>query len=138
MASVGGKRYPENTPDVFYSDANISSVGAPIFDIQILSQEENDEYMHYLNPYAPNRYYIGETDTSFSNSSATRFTVENPEGFNLGVNIGRVAGAGIVDHIHTHIVPRWQGDTNFMTVISDIRVVPEALAKTYQKLKGKF
>ena len=62
----------------------------------------------------------------------------NPTGFNNGMNIGRVSGAGIDDHIHTHIVPRWQGDTNFMPVIADVRVVPEALAETYDKLKGKF
>ena len=64
--------------------------------------------------------------------------VLSPDGFNLGINIGKVAGTGIEDHIHTHIVPRWQGDSNFMSVLSDVRVVPEALAKTYQKLTGKF
>jgi ATP adenylyltransferase len=64
--------------------------------------------------------------------------VFNPGGFNLGINMGKVAGVGIEDHFHTHIVPRWQGDTNFMPVISDARVVPEALAETYEKLKGKF
>ncbi len=62
----------------------------------------------------------------------------SPGGFNLGMNIGKVAGAGIEDHIHTHVVPRWQGDTNCMPVISDVRVLPEALDETYQKLKGKF
>ena len=61
-----------------------------------------------------------------------------PGGFNIGINIGRVAGAGIEDHVHTHIIPRWQGDTNFVTVVSDLRVIPEALADTYHKLKGKF
>jgi len=64
--------------------------------------------------------------------------VFKPNGFNIGINIGRVAGAGIDDHVHTHIVPRWQGDTNFMPVFSDVRVVNEALAETYEKLRGKF
>ncbi|MFC1934227.1 HIT domain-containing protein [Chloroflexota bacterium] len=64
--------------------------------------------------------------------------VFNAAGFNLGINIGKVAGAGVEDHAHTHIVPRWQGDTNCITVVSDVRVVPEAMAETYQKLKGKF
>jgi ATP adenylyltransferase len=64
--------------------------------------------------------------------------VFSPGGFNLGMNIGKVAGAGIEGHIHSHIVPRWQGDNNFMPVISNVRVVPEALAETYKKLEGKF
>jgi ATP adenylyltransferase len=54
------------------------------------------------------------------------------------MNIGSVAGAGQADHIHTHIVPRWLGDTNFMPVIGGLRVIPEAVAETYRKLKGEF
>jgi len=64
--------------------------------------------------------------------------VFNPGGFNIGTNIGRAAGAGIDSHVHTHVVPRWPGDNNFMPVLGDTRVVPEALAETYQKLQGKF
>jgi len=64
--------------------------------------------------------------------------VFDPAGFNIGINMGKVAGAGLEKHVHTHIVPRWQGDTNFMPVLSDVRIVPEALAETYEKLKGKF
>ena len=61
--------------------------------------------------------------------------VMQPAGFNTGMNLGRVAGAGIADHIHTHVVPRWQGDANFMPVISETKVLPESLTMTYRKLK---
>ena len=62
----------------------------------------------------------------------------NPDGFNIGMNLGKASGAGIVGHVHTHIVPRWLGDINFMSVMSDVKVVPEALAETYERLKSRF
>ncbi len=62
----------------------------------------------------------------------------NPGGFNIGANMGKVAGTGIDDHFHSHIVPRWQGDTNYVPVLADVRVVPQALAETYKMLRGKF
>jgi ATP adenylyltransferase len=60
--------------------------------------------------------------------------VMSPQGFNLGWNLGRVAGAGVLDHVHEHVVPRWAGDTNFMPVLADVKVMPEHLSDTRRKL----
>ena len=92
-----------------------------VANLEELSEEERHEHFEIV-----------------SRSIKVLWSVFNPGGFNIGINIGKAAGAGIDDHFHTHIVPRWQGDTNFMTTITDVRVLPEALADTYQKLKEKF
>ena len=73
-----------------------------------------------------------------SHSIAVMKKTFNAEGFNVGMNLGRIAGAGIDTHIHTHVVPRWVGDTNFMPVTGDIRIVNEAILETYDKLAGRF
>jgi len=89
--------------------------------LQDLANEENIELMKVLQL-----------------SQRVLTEVMKPQGFNIGMNLGRVGGAGVENHLHWHIVPRWNGDTNYMPVIGETKVISEALHKTYDKLKAAF
>ena len=84
------------------------------------------------------KYEMGEMLATVDRSVGILKQVMNPDGFNVGLNLGKVAGAGVEEHLHFHIVPRWFGDTNALTVFADIRVIPEHLKATYDNLKPHF
>jgi ATP adenylyltransferase len=81
---------------------------------------------------------LAEVDALIGRSVAVLDAEMQPHGYNLGMNLGRVAGAGIPDHLHWHVVPRWNGDTNFMPVVGQTRVLPELLEETYRRLRPRF
>jgi len=97
---------------------------------------------------APNRHVAGLSELDAAERGelmeVTNHTIEvisevlNPEGFNTGMNLGRVGGAGVPGHLHMHVVPRWVGDTNFMPVIGETKVLPELLEETAAKLRTAF
>jgi ATP adenylyltransferase len=95
-------------------------------------------YTHVSDLDAADKQTTGELmDLTKRCQSILRETY-NPQGFNVGMNLGKAAGAGVAGHIHLHVMPRWFGDTNFTTTIGETRIIPEDLAVTYQKLVGKF
>jgi ATP adenylyltransferase len=98
-----------------------------------------------IAPYAHIGQLCEADDATWNELTALTRTAERalqkaykPEGINLGMNLGKSAGAGIADHIHMHVLPRWQADANFVSVIGETRVLPEALEDTYKKLKALF
>jgi ATP adenylyltransferase len=85
-----------------------------------------------------NEYLFPPLQETLRRSVAIVRTVLNPGGINLGMNLGKCAGAGVEDHLHWHLVPRWEGDTNFMPVIGETRVMPQHLLDSYDRLKPHF
>lgn len=95
-------------------------------------------YRHSANLGGLSNQEVTEHFHLIKKSTGLLSAVLKPAGFNIGINIGKAAGAGIEDHLHTHVVPRWQGDTNFMPILSNTKVTSEALAATYRKLKAEL
>ena len=92
-------------------------------------------YRHLANLEDLNREELGELMGLVSRSVGWLKEALKPEGFNIGMNLGKIAGAEIEDHLHIHLVPRWSGDSNFMPTIAQTKVIPELLKDTYKKLR---
>ena len=95
-------------------------------------------YAHIADLDTADKQTTDEMMDLMKSSQTALSEVYHPEGFNMGMNLGKSAGAGVAGHFHMHILPRWPGDVNFMTAIGQTRTVPETLVTTYEKLKGKI
>jgi ATP adenylyltransferase len=95
-------------------------------------------YEHVASLEAASEEVAGEMMQMARMAESRLRQVYQPQGLNLGMNLGQAAGAGVPGHIHLHVLPRWNGDTNFMTTVSDTRVLPESLDVTFEKLKKAF
>jgi ATP adenylyltransferase len=93
---------------------------------------------HLSNLDELSKHEMGELLATVERSVDILKQIMKPDGFNVGLNLGKVAGAGVEEHLHFHIVPRWFGDTNALTVFADVRVIPEHIKATYDNLKPHF
>jgi len=93
---------------------------------------------HISMPDELSKDEMGELMATVEKSIGILKSVMNPDGFNIGLNLGKVAGAGVEEHLHFHIVPRWFGDVNALTVFGEVRVIPEHIKSTYANLKPLF
>lgn len=95
-------------------------------------------YAHLADPAAADKQSTNEMMDLTKQSQTALSEVYDPDGLNLGMNLGKAAGAGVAGHYHMHVLPRWIGDVNFMTAIGQTRTLPETLQASYEKLVGKF
>jgi ATP adenylyltransferase len=148
MAYVGGERTHEGCV--------LCAIGGGDNDAnRVVEQAQLTYTVLNLFPYSsghlmvvPRRHAADITDLSADESAAVMGGAQRavralreglkPDGFNLGVNSGAAAGAGIADHVHLHVVPRWSGDTNFMPVLADVKVLPEHIEQTAAKLRQAY
>jgi ATP adenylyltransferase len=147
MAYVGGERTHEGCVLCAIGDGDDGN--------RVVEQAELTFTVLNLFPYSsghvmvvPRRHVPDLTDLDAAEATAVMAAAQRavralrealgPDGFNLGVNSGTAAGAGIADHFHLHVVPRWSGDTNFMPVLADVKVIPEHMEQTAAKLRDAY